>query len=176
MNPRQTTLALALLSALMLAPVAASATPSDLDGDPFTGMLASGSSPDGTEFLGTMELQDFDTRAGQLVALGTLSGQITRTDGTLTTPVAMVDGASIEVPIGSIVATCERLNLAFGPAPLEVQTPMIQVAPIRIDGADPSADGAMTRERLCILASQFQEAPGLALQAGLLDAVRDEFN
>jgi hypothetical protein len=176
MNLRQTSLALALLSALLLAPTGTSATPSDLDGDPFTGMLVSGSSPDGAEFLGTMELQDFDTRDGQLVALGTLSGQVTRTDGTLTTPVSTVDGASIEVPVGSVVATCERLNLAFGPAPLEVQSPMIQVAPIRIDDADLSADGVMNRERLCTLASQFQEAPGLTLQAGLLDAVKDEFD
>jgi hypothetical protein len=74
------------------------------------------------------------------------------------------------------VATCERLNLAFGPAPLEVQSPMIQVAPIRIDDADLSADGLMNRERLCALAGQFQEAPGLTLQAGLLDAVKAEFD
>jgi len=123
-----------------------------------------------------MEIQDFVHRDGQLVALGTLSGQVTSTDGTHTTPVAIVDDASVEVPVGSVMATCERLNRGFGPVPLDGQTSMIQVAPMRIDGLDPSADGAMTRERLCTLAGQFQEAPGLALQAGLLDAVRDEFN
>jgi len=177
MKLRQTALALALLSAPLFMPGAARATPSDLDGDPFTGVSVSGSSPDGTEFLGTMEIQDFVHRDGQLVALGTLSGQVTSTDGTRTTPVALVDDASVEVPVGSVMATCERLNLGFGPVPLDGQTSMIQVAPIRIDSTDPSAaDGAMTRERLCTLAGQFQRAPGLSVQAGLLDAVRDEFN
>ena len=164
MNLRQTALALALLSASLFVPSAARATPSDLDGDPFTGMVASGSSPDGAEFLGTMEIQDFVNRDGQLVALGTLSGQVTSTDGTRTTPVAIVDDASVEVPVGSVLATCERLHLSFGPVPLDLQTSMIQVAPIRIDNTDPSADGAMTRERLCTLAGQFQEAPGLCFR------------
>ena len=176
MKLRQTVLVLALLGALLFMPSAARATPSDLDGDPFTGMAAAGSSPDGAEFLGTMEIQDFIHRDGRLVALGTLSGQVTRTDGRLSVPVATLDEAAVEVRVSSVVATCDRLGLAFGPLPLDLHAPMVQVAPIRIDEADPSTDGAMSRERLCALAGQFQDMPGLAVQAGLLDAVRDEFN
>jgi len=175
MNLRQTALTLALLSASLFAPGAARATPSDLDGDPFTGLSASGSSPDGAELLGTMEIQDFVTRDSRLVARGTLSGQVTRVDGNLTVPIALLDQAPVEVRVSSVVATCDRLGLAFGPLPLDLHAPMVQVAPIQIDGADPSADGVMTRDRLCALAGQFQVAPGLAVQAGLLDAVRDEF-
>ncbi len=175
MKLRQTTLALALLSASLFMPGAARAAPSDLDGDPFTGMSASGSSPDGAEFLGTMEIQDFVQRDGRLIALGTLSGQVTRTDGWLTVPVAMLDEAAVEVRVSSVVATCDRLGLAFGPLPLDRHAPMVQVAPIRIDEADPRADGTMSRERLCALAGQFQDMPDLSVQAGLLDAVRDEF-
>jgi hypothetical protein len=175
MNLRQTALALALVSAPLLIPGAARATPSDLDGDPFTGLAASGSSPDGAEFLGTMEIQDFVTRDRQLVARGTLSGQVTRADGSQIVPVALLDQAPVEMRVSSVVATCDRLGLAFGPLPLDLHAPMVQVAPVRIDGADPSAASAMTRERLCALAGQFQEVPDLAVQAGLLDAVRDEF-
>jgi hypothetical protein len=175
MKLRQTALALALLSAPFFTPGAARATPSDLDGDPFTGLLASGSSPEGTEFLGTMEIQDFIHRDGRLVAHGTLSGQVTRADGSQIVPVALLDDAPVEVRVSSVVATCDRLGLAFGPLPLDLHASMVQVAPIRIDDADPSADGAMSRERLCALAEHFQEAPGLAVQAGLLDTVRDEF-
>jgi hypothetical protein len=122
-----------------------------------------------------MEIQDFVQRDGRLIALGTLSGQVTRTDGQLSVPVATLDQAAVEVRVSSVVATCDRLGLAFGPLPLDLHAPMVQVAPIRIDEADPSADGAMSQERLCTLAGQFQETPGLAVQAGLLDAVRDEF-
>jgi hypothetical protein len=175
MKLRQTALALALLSAPFFTPGAARATPSDLDGDPFTGLSASGSSPEGAEFLGTMEIQDFIHRDGRLVARGTLSGQVTRADSRQSVPVAVLDQAPVEVRVSSVVATCDRLGLAFGPVPLDLHAPLVQVAPIRIDDADPSADGAMPRERLCALAGHFQEAPGLAVQAGLLDAVRDEF-
>jgi hypothetical protein len=175
MKLRQTALALALLGAPFFTPGAAGATPSDLDGDPFTGLSASGSSPDGAEFLGTIEIQDFVTRDRQLVARGALSGQVTRADGSQIVPVALLDQAPVEVRVSSVVATCDRLGLAFGPLPLDLHAPMVQVAPIRVDGADPSADGAMTRDRLCALAGQFQEVPDLAVQADLLDAVRDEF-
>jgi hypothetical protein len=175
MNLRQTALVLALLSAPFFTPGAARATPSDLDGDPFTGLSASGSSPEGAEFLGTIEIQNFVTRDRQLVARGTISGQVTRADGSQIVPVAQLDQAPVEVRVSSMVATCDRLGLAFGPLPLDLHAPLVQVAPIRIAEADSSADGAMPRERLCALAGEFQEVPDLAVQAGLLDAVRDEF-
>ena len=173
---RQTTLALALLSAPLFAPGSTHATRSDLDGDPFTGLSASGASPDGAEFVGTIDIQAFEARDGRLVAVGTLSGQVTRVVGTVAEPIATLDAVPLEVPVGSVAATCDRLRVAFGPVPLDLHAPMVQVAPIRIDGVEQPGDGVMTESRLCALADQFRAATAPVLQAGLLDSVMHAFD
>jgi len=123
-----------------------------------------------------MDIQAFEARDGQLVAVGTLSGQVTRRVGSVATPVATLDAAPLEVPVGAVVATCDRLGLAFGPVPLDLHAPMVQMAPIRIDGAEQPVDSVMTEARLCALADQFQAATAPALQAGLLDSVMHAFD
>src|SRR4051794_30410145 len=176
MQRRQTVLALALFTAALLTPLRAAATPSDLDGDPFTGVAVVGSSSDGAEFLGTMDIQDFETRDGRLIALGTLAGQVTRTNGRVVDPVVELNAVPVDVPVGAVVARCDRLSLTFGPAPLELQAPVVQVTPIRIDGADQPVNGAMTAAQLCTLADQFRGVPAPSVQAGLLDGVRHAFD
>ncbi len=176
MKLRQTAVALALVSAPLLAPVSVHATPSDLDGDPFTRLAASGSGPGGGEFLGTMDVQAFESRNGQLVAVGTLSGQVTQRVGTVAEPVTTLNEAPTEVPVGAVAATCERLSVTFGPAPLNLDAPMVQVEPVRVDGTDQTTNGTMTEARLCALANQFRTVTGPSLQAGLLDSVVHEFD
>jgi len=164
------------MSAPLVGSLSAYATRSDLDGDPFTRLSASGSSPDGAEFVGKMDIQEFDARDGRLVAVGTLSGQVTRLVGTVAEPIATLDEVPLEVPVGSVAATCDRLSLAFGPVPLDLHAPIVQVAPLRIDDADQTTDGAMTEARLCTLADQFRTATGPATRAGLLDEVIHAFD
>jgi len=176
MKMRQTAVALAFLNALLLAPGGVRATPSDLDGDPFTGVAVVGSSPEGAEFIGTMDVEDFDSRDGRLVAVGTLSGQVTQTNGSVSDPVSVVNEVPVEVPVGAVVATCDRFSLTFGPVPLAVKAPMVQVTPIRIDGADQAGAGPTTPAHLCALASQFRGATAPSLQAGVLDAVMHAFD
>jgi len=176
MKLRQTALALALLGASLLTPIGVSATASDGDDDPFTGIAATGSSPDGAAFIGTMDIQHFDSLAGHLIVIGTLSGQVTRPRAGDAVSLTVLDGMPIEVPVGSMVASCDRLSLAFGPVPLQLNGPEIQVAPIRITSVDRPEGGPMAEARLCTLADQLRSAPTPSRQAGFLDAARREFD
>jgi len=176
MKLRQTALALTLLGASLLTPISASATVSDGDRDPFSGIAATGSSPGGAVFIGTMEIQHFDSLAGHLIVIGTLSGQVMRPRVGDAASLTIVDEMPIEIPVGSMVATCDRLSLAFGPVPLQLDGPEIQVAPIRITSADRPEGGPLAEARLCTLADQLRSAPGPSRQAGFLDAARREFD
>src|SRR5687767_4187676 len=100
------TLALTLVGAAMTGPAPIAATQPDADGDPFTRIPSAGSGPDGMDFVGTMDVRDFEVRDGRLMAIGTLSGQVTRTTGPSAEPVATLDETPVAVPVGTVAATC----------------------------------------------------------------------
>ena len=81
------------------------------------------------------------------------------------------------MPVGAVAATCERLVVAFGPLPLDLHGPVVQVDPIRVDGADQAADGRSAEGQRCSIAARLQQREATpAVLAGQLDAVAEAFD
>lgn len=173
MQLRAMAVALALLGAAAAGPSPAVATNPGFD--PFDRIPAAGSDPSGAEFIGTLDVREFEARGDELVAVGTLSGQLARTVGGIVEPVGTLDEARVEVPVGAVSASCERLVVAFGPLPLDPLGPVVQVNPIRVDDADPTANGGSAEPRLCAIAARLQGATPAVL-ADQLDGVAASFN
>ena len=122
------------------------------DGEPFNRRPVTGTGADGTEFLGTLYVQRFAPDGERLVAIGSLSGQLTRTAGAVAQPVTALRDAAVRVPVTGIASTCEVLELEFAsfrPAPTG---PAVRADPIRLDGA--TEPGALSRNLRCSLAEQ----------------------
>ena len=166
---------LALLGAAAAGPTPAEATRPGLD--PFERLPAAGAGPGGAEFVGTLDVREFEARDGRLVAVGTLSGQLTRIVGGVAEPVATLDEAPVEVPVGAVAASCERLVVAFGPLPLDLHGPVVQASPIRVDDADPALDGRPAEGQLCRIAARLRQPETTpAALASQLDAVAASFH
>ena len=176
MQPRPLALPLALLLiiAAALAPTDVAATQPKLD--PFERIPAAGAGPDGTEFLGTLDVLRFEAGGDELVAVGTLSGRVTRAVGAEAVPVATVDEAPARVPVRGVRATCERLELAFGPLPLDLHGPAVAIDPIRVDGTIRPEHGGWPEQELCAIADRLRGDAAPRPLAGLLDAVARSFD
>ena len=173
MQPRSLALALVLIIAAALAPTDAWATQPGLE--PFERIPAAGAGPDGTEFLGTLDVLHFEARGADLVAVGTLSGRVTRTVGAAAVTLATLDEAPVRVPVRGVTATCERLDLVFGPLPLDTHGPAVAIDPIRVDGTTRPQDGGWPERELCAIADWLRGDADPRALAGLLDAVARSF-
>jgi hypothetical protein len=143
------TLVLALLGAIVLAPASA------LAGQPSTNPLGNipieGTFPGGT-FEGTFTITRFLVQQGQLLAQGTLTGQLFDTAGNVIGQVTQ----TVRIPVTDISAqgVCEVLFLNVGPITLRLLglNVFIDEITIRIT-ADPA--GGILGELLCAIADGF---------------------
>ena len=176
MQPRSLVLVLtlALSIAAVLAPSDAAATQPRLD--PFERIPAAGAGLDGTEFLGTLDVLHFEARGAELVAVGTLSGRVTRAVGAEAVPLATLDEAPVRVPVRGVTATCERLELVFGRLPLDTHGPAVAIDPIRLDGTIRPEDGGWPERELCAIADRLRHDAAPRPLAGLLEAVARSFD
>lgn len=160
-------LTVALASLGTLAPLRAMAEASD--GEPFSRRAAAGTGADGTEFIGTLYVQRFAAEDDQLMAIGSLSGQMTRAVGDVAQPVRALRNVPARLRVSSSSATCEALSLRLDPVRLEPRGPLIQVDPIRLDAtAEP---GQLARNLRCSLAEQLAAGAPASDAASLLNAL-----
>jgi hypothetical protein len=133
LRPTAAALVLTLIGTIVLAPAGAAAYPTGPN--PFTQIPAAGTGADGSEFVGTLNIQRFDELGDELFAFGTLSGQLTRTVDNVAVPVATVTNLPAAVPLISLSATCETLDLVLGPVPPEPLSFAIAVNPVHLGAA-----------------------------------------
>ena len=149
--------ALALLTAPVLTPREALATGAAVT--PFERLPAAGTGPSGAEFLGTLDVQRFVAEDGQLVAVGTLAGQVTRIIGSTAVPLETVDEMPISVPVVETLATCERLELDLGPIRLGQEGLLVSVNRIHVDAAELVAVDRVPEALLCPVAEALAISP-----------------
>ena len=152
----------------LLAPLPVTAAASD--GEPFSRRPVAGVGADGTEFLGTLYVQRFAADGGRLVAIGSLSGQLTRTTGAVAQPVRTLRNVAVRAPVAGIAATCEALEVRFAPVRPDPQSPPLQADPLRHEGGGSGADG-LERALRCSLASRLAAGAPAGELAALLDAM-----
>src|SRR5437870_64811 len=114
-NTRAFALALALIGAMTLAPLAVTAAnynptpaaPSSGLTIPINTSLANGA---GGTFAGTLTINKFVTRNGQLSAVGTLAGTVTNAAGAILGSVVQ----TVTLPV-TATGSCDILHLELGP-------------------------------------------------------------
>jgi hypothetical protein len=141
--------ALGLLSALIAAPVSASAAPARGSGSltaPVTGTTATG----GT-FSGVLTVTSFAVQNGQLVANGLLSG--TLTDPTLPGGTGTVANVPVTLPATVGDPSCTILDLTLGPLHLDLLGLVVDLNQVHLTITAQQGPGNLLGNLLCAVAN-----------------------
>ena len=150
----------ALLSALLVAPVA-TAAPNRIQ-VPITGTTAAGDT-----FEGTYTLRGFDVRNGALVAVGTLSGTLTDAEGDV---IGTVSNLRVNLPV-TATGTCEILHLELGPLDLDLLGLVVHLDQVVLDITAEQGPGNLLGNLLCAVAGLLDNGGPLTNIAALLNQI-----
>jgi hypothetical protein len=165
---------LALLSALMLAPAGFSAVTPVPAPDVFKNVPVTGTTDTaGQTFEGTLDVQRFVVRNGELKAIGRLTGQVTDAGGAV---VEQFAGKRVVLPVGfgstaarSAAATCPILHLELGPLDLDLLGLVIHLDKVVLDITAQSGPGKLLGNLLCAIAGLLDQNAGPQPLAGALN-------
>lgn len=131
----------------------------------FVGTSAAGA----VNFVGTLSLQKFDVQNNQVVAIGTLTGQVT---GAV---VGLVQNLLVTIPVIDANAdACEILHLELGPIDLNLLGLVVHVDRIVVDITAQPGPGNLLGNLLCAIAGLLdQPAAPLNIIADLLNSLLD---
>jgi hypothetical protein len=130
--------------------------PATADAAPGMQIPVAGTAARGTTFAGVFELQQFVANAdGTIAAVGTLTGTVTRANGT--TLGSVVQNVRIPVVIGD--ATCEILHLDLGPLFLDLLGLQIDLSRIVLDITAQAGAGNLLGNLLCAVTGLL-DSPG----------------
>jgi hypothetical protein len=150
---------LALLSALMLTPVA-TAAPNRVS-VPVTGVTS-----EGDAFVGSYAIRGFDVQDGELVAVATLTGTITdAVTGAVTTV-----SERVFVP-AQATGSCEILDLTLGPLDLDLLGLVIHLDQVHLNITAESGSGNLLGNLLCAVAGLLDNGGALTQIASLLNQI-----
>ncbi len=120
----------------------------------------------GGAFAGTFQLQRFANQAGQLVAVGILSGTLTTASGA--TGVAK----TVALPAAIVDSTCEILHLDLGPLALDILGLQVNLSRVVLDITAQSGAGNLLGNLLCGVANLLNDPNGLVkVLNNILDAL-----
>ena len=119
--------------------------------NPFNDIPVSVTCPGGTTVQGLLDITSFTRQAGQLVALGNITG--TCPGGPFNVPVA------IPIALQQITATCDILTLVLGPLHLDVLGLVVDLNRVVLTVAAESAPGNLLGNLLCSIA-HLLDSPG----------------
>jgi len=111
----------------------------------------------GATFAGTMQIQRFATRNGQLVATGLLTGIVTPATGAATSIVR-----TVTVPAAIGETTCQILHLDLGPLNLDLLGLQIDLSRIVLDITAQAGAGNLLGNLLCSVTNLLNNPGGLA--------------
>lgn len=169
-------LILALISLCMLLPASGVSAQKGVRSTPettfpvsFVGTTAAGA----VNFVGTMSIQKFDVQNNQVVAIGSLTGQVT---GAV---VGLVQNLLVTIPLidANSTTACEILHLELGPIDLNLLGLVVHVDQIVIDISAQPGPGNLLGNLLCAIAGLL-DTPGAPLNIiqdllnSLLDLLR----
>jgi hypothetical protein len=143
MHVRRTLLSVVVALALLV-PAAAHAAPQGSLSVPVTQVLTGVGN-----FTGQFNINRFDSVNGQLVAVGTLVGQIRDTAGNLLGTVA----TAVSIPITSTSGTCTILHLTLGPLDLNLLGLQVHLNQVVLDITAQSGPGNLLGNLLCSVAN-----------------------
>ena len=122
--------------------------------------LVSGTTANGV-FSGTLNITKFIVQNGQLAAVGTLTGDVTNSTGTV---VSTITGQAVTWPIQSLQATCDILTLVLGPLHLDLLGLVIDLNQVVLTITAQQGSGNLLGNLLCAIAGLLDNpAPGGAL-------------
>ena len=107
----------------------------------------------GGTFAGNFEITRFATRAGNIVALGNLTGTATTTTGT-----QAVD-TTLALPVTVAQATCDILHLELGPLDLDLLGLVIHLDRVVLDITAEQGPGNLLGNLLCAIAGLLDPGP-----------------
>jgi hypothetical protein len=110
----------------------------------------------GGTFAGTFTLQRFANQAGQVVALGVLSGTLTAANGTVTSVIK-----NVALPAAIADATCQILHLDLGPLSLDILGLQVNLSRVVLDITAQSGAGNLLGNLLCGVANLLNNPNGL---------------
>ena len=159
----------AALAALMVCAVSlgAAATASAQDtAVPASKKVAMTGSNKGKNFVGTYTIQRFETRAGKLYAVGTITGKlknrkVSRSNVAIPATLTGDDGAATTAQ-----DACDILHLVLGPLDLNLLGLRVQLNQVKLDITAVPGDGALLGNLLCALT-------GILNQNGLLTQLQN---
>ena len=99
-------------------------------------------------FNGTFTIQRFANRAGQLVAVGTLAGQLTNT----TTEVTQAVTRTVALPVAITQSSCEILDLVLGPLDLNLLGLVVHLDTVHLNITAQQGPGNLLGNLLCAIA------------------------
>jgi hypothetical protein len=143
------TFALALVSmvALRPAPTVDAAQPQYTGTVPITGTFTDALGGTGT-FAGTFDISRFAVQDGGLVAVGTLTGTLTDSAGTVLGTVTR----QITLPVDIAQATCQILDLTLGPLDLDLLGLVVHLDQVHLNITAESGPGNLLGNLLCGIA------------------------
>ncbi len=131
-----------------------------------------GKADDGSTFEGSFTPTKFATQNGKLVAIGDLTGDLTRADGST----AAVDKA-VTVPVNTAASTgsCQILNLVLGPLDLDLLGLVVHLDTVHLNITADQGPGNLLGNLLCAVTGLLDNTGGLNLLlgqiAGLLNQI-----
>jgi hypothetical protein len=125
-----------------------------------------GSGPLGT-FVGAFDIQRFAVQGGQLVAIGTLTGELTNTVTVVVTEITR----QIALPVGVTQATCDILDLTLGPLDLDLLGLVIHLDQVHLTIDAEQGPGNLLGNLLCAVAGLLDGTPNVSGLARLLNQI-----
>jgi hypothetical protein len=134
----------------------------------FTDVRVVGSTADGDQFRGLVDIIDFRVIDGQLVAIGELTGRLRDSEGNI---IRRVNAERVRLPVtfGS-VASCDILHLRLGPLDLDLLGLVVHLDRIVLDITAEPGPGNLLGNLLCAIAGLLDG--GLDLDTVLRDLLR----
>jgi hypothetical protein len=149
-----------VLALYLAAPASAKPrTVTDLGTVPITGTI-----PNDGSFTGQLQVANFTTQAGQLAAVGTLTGTLTDALGNLIGTVTQ----AVTVPVAA-AGSCQILHLTLGPLDLNLLGLMVHLNQVVLDITAQSGPGNLLGNLLCGVANLLNSNAPLSQIAALLN-------
>lgn len=133
-------------------------------------LTVTGTVATGEVFNGVFDITRFAVRNGQLVAIGQLTGTITRVVNGVSTVIGNINQL-ITLPVTPGNASCEILNLQIGAISLDLLGLIVNLAPIDLVITAEQGPGNLLGNLLCAVAGLLDRGGPLNGLAGLLNNI-----
>ena len=145
-----------------------------------------GSTAGGDAFRGTVDIVNFRTRNGHILAIGNVTGRLVRADGSLIgrvtdvrarMPLTLSDGTNVHTSLSpNATGTCDILHLRVGAIDLNLLGLVVHLDPIRLDITAQAGPGNLLGNLLCAVSGLLDNLNVNDVLVSLLRAIRQILN